>query len=96
MFDISPEKIAVVAAIAFLLLGPDRIPHLANSLRRARAHLRELTGVIPPEAVQMIRDPRRVIMDAFGDAPTAVEEAFKVHPAPPSGATRLPEDASLN
>jgi sec-independent protein translocase protein TatB len=84
MLDIGPDKIVVVAAIAFLLLGPDRIPQLARSIQRARGHVRELTRAIPPEAVQMIREPRRVLMDALGDAPRAIEDAFKTDAARPA------------
>jgi Sec-independent protein translocase protein TatA len=102
MFDIGPDKIVVVAAIAFLLLGPDRIPSLARSLQKARGHVRELTRAVPPEALDMIREPRRALLDALGDAPKAIEGAFRVEPAREPGpqanpaAHPLPDDASLN
>jgi Sec-independent protein translocase protein TatA len=100
MFDIGPDKIVVVAAIAFLLLGPDRIPSLARSLQKARGHVRQLTSAVPPEALDMIREPRRALLEALGDAPKAMEDAFRVEPLRGSQATpaaqQLPDDASLN
>ena len=96
MFDIGPDKLVVVAAIAFLMLGPDRFPQLARSLHRARGHFQEMSKAIPSEALQMIREPRRALMDVLaetrpvGQDPAGIADKALVRPVP------LPDDATLN
>ena len=86
MLDLSPDKIVVVAALAFMILGPGRIPAVARSMAKARVQLRDLTKALPSETVQLIKDPRRALMDAMSDPHEADEPVVQ----------RLPDDVSLN
>lgn len=80
MFDLSPDKLIVVFVIALFVLGPDRLPHVARSLARARSEIRRLSGGLGPETVRVIRDPRRALIDALGEPDRVVSEAL----SPPS------------
>ena len=42
MFDLSAEKLIVLAVLAVILLGPERLPVLARDLARMLRQLREL------------------------------------------------------
>jgi Sec-independent protein translocase protein TatA len=99
LLDLSPDKIVVVATLAFLILGPGRIPGLARSLARARSQLHDLTKAIPTETLQMIRDPRKLLTDALPEdwaaarprAAEADEAPSPVKPSPPQ-----PDDVGFN
>ena len=98
MLDISPDKLVVVAAIAFMILGPNRVPGLARSLARyarpAPGHHED-----PPAGGGSAHPrTRRALMDAIGEAPAAVGMPARIEPDPASAAvpTRLPDDAGLN
>jgi sec-independent protein translocase protein TatA len=41
MFDIGPEKLLIILAVALLVVGPKRIPEIARSLGRSMHSLRE-------------------------------------------------------
>jgi TatA/E family protein of Tat protein translocase len=41
MFDIGPEKLLIILAVALLVVGPKRIPEIARSLGRSMHALRE-------------------------------------------------------
>jgi Sec-independent protein translocase protein TatA len=75
VFDISPEKLAVVFVVALVLLGPGRIPEVARALARARSELRQLTSSLQPDTLKVIRDPRRALIDAIAEPSQIVSEA---------------------
>jgi Sec-independent protein translocase protein TatA len=78
LFDIGPEKLFVVLFVAMLVLGPSRLGEVARGLGKARAHLKNLSGALPPEAVKVMRDPRSALQDVL-------EEPLRDFPRPPSG-----------
>jgi TatA/E family protein of Tat protein translocase len=41
MFDIGPEKLLIILAVALLVVGPKRIPEMARSLGRSMRALRD-------------------------------------------------------
>ena len=75
MLDISPEKLLVVIAIALAVLGPDGIPRVARGLAKARAEIRRLTADVPPDAMQVLTNPRGALLDAVSAHRQAVAEA---------------------
>ena len=75
MLDIGPEKLLVVAAIALAVLGPAGIPRVARGLGKARAEIRRLTADVPPDALQVITNPRGALLDAVSGPREAVSQA---------------------
>jgi sec-independent protein translocase protein TatA len=75
MFDIGPEKIAVVLVVALLVLGPGRLAEAARALGRARAQLRQLSSELPPDTVKLIRDPSRAVLDVLAPTRQAIADA---------------------
>ena len=75
MLDISPEKLLVVIAIALAVLGPEGIPRVARGLAKARAEIRRLTADVPPDAMQVLTNPRGALLDAVSGPRQAVTEA---------------------
>ena len=41
MFDIGPDKLLIILAVALLVVGPKRIPEMARSLGRSMRALRD-------------------------------------------------------
>jgi Sec-independent protein translocase protein TatA len=74
MFDVGPEKIAVVLIVALLVLGPGRLAEAARTLGRARAQLRQLSTGLPPETVKLIRDPRGAVLNALDEPRQAISD----------------------
>lgn len=88
MFDLSFEKIAVIAVIAVFLLGPERLPHYAAQFARLVKSLRQmadgakdrLRDEMGPEYDDVDwkkldprqYDPRRIIREALLDEPEPV------------------------
>lgn len=78
MFDIGILEMAVIAVVALLVFGPDRLPGVAKEagawLRRARGLLaqarHEVTETI---GIDPATDPRRLVSDALlaEDPPTS-------------------------
>lgn len=79
MFDIGFSEIALIAVVALLVLGPERLPRVARTagalLRRARNSWQEVRGEIERELAA--EDIKRTIRDAQRDADvrTDVREA---------------------
>jgi Sec-independent protein translocase protein TatA len=76
VFDISPEKLLFLLIIALTVLGPERIPHVARSLGKARSEIRRLTSGVHPDAMQALRNPRGALLDAVTEPRRAVAEAL--------------------
>ncbi|MBO9661535.1 MAG: twin-arginine translocase subunit TatB [Dokdonella sp.] len=66
MFDIGFSEIALIAVVALLVLGPERLPRVARTagalLRRARNSWQEVRGEIERELAA--EDLKRTIRDA--------------------------------
>ena len=75
MLDISPEKLLVVVAIALAVLGPEGIPRLARGLAKARTEIRRITADVPPDAMQVLTNPRGALLDAVSGPRQAVTKA---------------------
>jgi sec-independent protein translocase protein TatB len=93
VFGLTFEKLLIIAVIAMLLLGPDRLPQLAASFGRlvrqvrdfaegAKSRVREEMG---PEFDEVDwkkldprqYDPRRIIREALAEEPTPPTPAMK-------------------
>ncbi len=49
MLDLSPDKLAMVALVALVVLGPNRLPQAARGLGRLVANLRSMTATFHEE-----------------------------------------------
>jgi len=84
VFDLSPDKLFVVFVIALMVLGPDRLPHVARGLARARNEIRRLTNGLEPGTAQALRDPRRALIDALGQPDKVISGAGNPPAEPPT------------
>lgn len=98
--NISPEKLLVIAVLALLVLGPNRLPAAARSAGRALAELRRLSSGLQGELREALAEPQEALqhaVDEFGvrDLRSAVRSPVKAIAAavtepllsPPSVAT---------
>ena len=56
MFDLSPIKIIIIIAVALLLLGPDKLPEVAEKLGSAWSSLKNIQKKIESEVRDVIPD----------------------------------------
>ena len=56
MFDLSPIKILVIVSVALLLLGPDKLPEVANKLGSTWRALKRLQEKVEAEVREAIPD----------------------------------------
>jgi sec-independent protein translocase protein TatB len=97
MFDVGFSEIALVAVVALLVLGPERLPRVARTagalVRRARAswlNVRsEIERELAAEDFKKTIDETRRAADIRADIRAAaadVEAAVRATPTPPSAA----------
>ncbi len=71
MFGIGPTELIVILVIALLVLGPKKLPELAQSVGRALGEFRRATADITSE----LDDARSAIEDEAKETVRAVERA---------------------
>lgn len=71
MFNLGPEKILVILAIALIVLGPDKLPEAARKAGQVLGNLRRLSGGFENEIRQALDEP----MQAFHREFTASTES---------------------
>jgi sec-independent protein translocase protein TatB len=69
VLDFSPEKLLLVALIAFFVLGPNRLPQAARSLGRFVADLKRMSGSFHSELRDALAEPRQAFTEAVGELP---------------------------
>ena len=84
MFNVGPEKLILLFAIALLVLGPHRLPDAARTMGKAVAELRRLSANLRQEARGALGEPG----DALSEAVTSMREGFGGVFAPPEVASR--------
>lgn len=93
MFDVGFSEIALVAVVALLVLGPERLPKAARTagalMRRARASWQnvrsEIERELAAEDLKKSLDEARRAADLRADVRAAadeVEDAFRAKPEP--------------
>jgi sec-independent protein translocase protein TatB len=66
--DLSPEKIFVVGVIALMVLGPERLPHVARTAGRMLAEVRRVSASVQHEVTNAIAEPRELLGQAAGES----------------------------
>jgi sec-independent protein translocase protein TatB len=106
MFDVGFSELALIAVVALLVLGPERLPKVARTvgalLRRARSSWQDVRGEIERELAaedlrRTIHDTRRSA-DVRGEVKAAMDDieaaarggAPAAPPPPPAGAPAPP------
>lgn len=105
MLDLSPDKLLMLAVVALVVLGPNRLPGAARTLGRFIGQIRAMSSSLQDEVRDALHDPH----DAFSSALTefhpaqvrrsvrrAVAETLApVDPSSSPGATAAPVATNL-
>lgn len=88
MFDIGFSELVVIALVALVVLGPERLPRAARFaglwVRRARAHWYSVKSELEQElAADELRRSLRETQDALRDAGEALRDPLSRQPQQP-------------
>jgi sec-independent protein translocase protein TatA len=79
MFDIGPEKLLMILAVALVFLGPKKLPDMARSIGKGLREFRNASAGIREEISAQLETPEEVLS---GNEPTSTE----------AGGAQLPVD----
>ena len=93
MFGLSIEKLALLAVIAGIFLGPDKLPQAARSCARLYRGLRDVRTSARQEAGTLIDDLKKAVDStaASSSSGTRAPESAPEESAPP----RHPQDTEV-
>jgi mttA/Hcf106 family len=57
MFDFSPEKLLLIAAVALIFVGPKRLPAIGRTIGRWLGDFRRATGSLADEMKEGLAEP---------------------------------------
>ena len=90
MFNISATELLVIAVVALLVLGPDKLPDAMRKLGRATREIRRITSGFEAELRDALSDPVETPAPT-SPAPSASTETTAA--AEPQNPTAAPEPA---
>ncbi len=93
MFGLSFGELAIIAILALLLLGPDRLPDAAKTLAKGLKELRRASEDLKDQIggeLNAVEDAKRAVTGALANALTGAEEPEKRGPPPAPAAGRPP------
>lgn len=64
MLDLSPDKLLMLAVVALVVLGPNRLPGAARSLGRMVGQLRAMSSSLQSEVREALHDPEDALTSA--------------------------------
>jgi Tat protein translocase TatB subunit len=95
VFNISATELLVIAVVALLVLGPDKLPDAMRKLGRATRELKRITSGFEAELRDALSDPVETPQPpsapAADAAPAPAESPIAAQPANP---TAVPEPAT--
>lgn len=96
MFNISATELLVIAVVALLVLGPDKLPDAMRKLGRATRELKRITSGFEAELRDALSDPVEATPSTpSSPATTEVPEAAATPTvAPPANPTAVSEPAT--
>lgn len=105
MLDLSPDKLLMLAVVALVVLGPNRLPGAARTLGRLVGQLRAMSGSLQEEVREALHDPHDAFTSALADLhPAQVRRSVRravtdtlapFDPASAPGATAEPVTTNL-
>lgn len=101
MFNISATELLVIAVVALLVLGPDKLPDAMRKLGRATRELKRITSGFEAELRDALSDPVEATPStpsppATTEVPEAAATPTVAPPtvSPPANPTAVPEPAT--
>ena len=91
MFNISATELLVIAVVALLVLGPDKLPDAMRKLGRATRELKRITSGFEAELRDALSDPVEASPPPSSPSATDVADAATPTVAPPANPTAVPE-----
>lgn len=67
MLDLSPEKLFMLAVLALVVLGPNRLPGAARSIGRVVGQLRAMSASLQTEVREALHDPEDEFTSALAE-----------------------------
>ena len=86
MFDFSPEKLLLIAAVALIFVGPKRLPAIGRTIGRWLGDFRRATGSLADEMKEGLAEPPGPAGSPSVPPPAAIP-APSPGPPPPVQAT---------
>lgn len=78
MLDLSPDKLLMLAVVALVVLGPNRLPQAARTLGRLIGQLRAMSSSLQDEVREALHDPHDAFSSALADFnPTQVRRSIR-------------------
>ena len=87
MFNISATELLVIAIVALLILGPDKLPDAMRKLGRATRELRRITSGFEAELRDALSDEPEAPKPKAANAPPAGEPTMPANPTAPATAS---------
>jgi sec-independent protein translocase protein TatB len=69
VFNIGPEKLLLLAILALVVLGPQRLPDTARTAGKAITRLRQLSNALQDEVRGALHEPIKALSDAVSAGP---------------------------
>ena len=67
MLDLSPDKLLMLAVVALVVLGPNRLPGAARTLGRFIGQMRAMSSSLQEEVRDALGEPHDAFTSAIGD-----------------------------
>ena len=90
MFDFSPEKLLLIAAVALIFVGPKRLPAIGRTIGRWLGDFRRATGSLADEMKEGLAEPPGPSGSPPAPPPAAIPAPSPGPPPPPVQATAPP------
>ena len=87
MFDFSPEKLLLIAAVALIFVGPKRLPAIGRTIGRWLGDFRRATGSLADEMKEGRAEPPGPAGSPPVPPPAAIPAPSPGPPPPPAQAT---------
>jgi hypothetical protein len=90
MFDFSPEKLLLIAAVALIFVGPKRLPAIGRTIGRWLGDFRRATGSLADEMKEGLAEPPGPAGSPPPPPAAAIPAPSPGPPPPPVQATAPP------
>lgn len=67
MLDLSPDKLLMLAVVAVVVLGPNRLPGAARTLGRFIGQMRAMSASLQTEVREALHDPEEAFTSALSE-----------------------------